>query len=161
MRKVAIYIDGVSTCGQGIGGYGAITLCCKEEEHIFGVELKCPHQRMELVALLNALKSLKEESQAYIYTDSDYIFSSFNAGWLDVWKNNDWKKQNGEAVEYASLWQDIIDACLYHRVSVFRIKGARGEAMDFNAKCEALAKAAVNDYRENLGLDAVSDFSCT
>ena len=93
IKKVTIYTDGACLGNPGKGGYGAVLDYKGSRKEISGGELDTTNNRMELTAAIKALSILKESCIVDLYTDSKYLYEAMNSGWLDSWKQNNWKKR--------------------------------------------------------------------
>jgi ribonuclease HI len=138
MKTVQIFTDGACSGNPGPGGWGAILRYGKTERELSGGEPDTTNNRMELLAAISALQTLKEECVVELYTDSQYFSNALNLGWLRDWKKRGWRRKDGE-LKNVDLWQ-ALDALLEkHRV---RVSWVRGHAdNEFNNRCDALAVA--------------------
>ena len=101
---VTIYTDGACSGNPGIGGWGAILIYNKISKEISGGELNTTNNKMELKAVIEALKSLKRECKIDIYTDSIYVKNGIT-DWINNWKQNGWKNSKKQAISNQELWQ--------------------------------------------------------
>ena len=108
MKKVIIYTDGACSGNPGKGGYAAILKYKQIEKEICGAEDETTNNRMELMAVIKGLEALKEPCEAEIYSDSQYVVSAMNEGWLDGWRKNGWKKSDKKPVLNVDLWQRLL-----------------------------------------------------
>jgi ribonuclease HI len=138
MKTVQIFTDGACSGNPGPGGWGAILRYGKTERELSGGEPDTTNNRMELLAAISALQTLKEECVVELYTDSQYFSNALNLGWLRDWKKRGWRRKDGE-LKNVDLWQ-ALDALLEkHRG---RVSWVRGHAdNEFNNRCDALAVA--------------------
>ncbi|MGM0601622.1 MAG: ribonuclease HI, partial [Candidatus Rifleibacteriota bacterium] len=102
-KNISIFTDGACSGNPGPGGWGAILRYKNNEKEISGCEKETTNNRMELLAVINALESLKEECMVEIFTDSQYIANAFNKGWLEKWQQNGWKTAAKKAVKNKEL----------------------------------------------------------
>jgi len=94
MKEITIYTDGACSGNPGPGGWGAVLLYRDQSKEISGGEEVTTNQRMELKAVIEALKSLKvKEWNVTIYSDSAYFINAIKQDWLSRWQANGWKKQ--------------------------------------------------------------------
>lgn len=140
MKTVRIYTDGACSGNQNennIGGWGAILEYNNQSKEVYGGEANTTNNRMELMALIEALKVLKSSELALeIYSDSAYLVNCFQQGWYQKWRLNGWKNSQKEPVENQDLWQDLIQQIeAFPKVLFFNIKGH----LDLNKQSE-LAK---------------------
>ncbi len=88
MKEVAIYTDGACSYNPGPGGWGAILMYNGSEKRISGGDANTTNNKMELIAVINALSCLKEQCKVRLYSDSAYVVNAFVQGWLENWKSN-------------------------------------------------------------------------
>ena len=91
MKQVTIYTDGACSGNPGVGGWGAILMYNGHSKEISGYNKDTTNNRMELFAVIQALRQLNQPCQVDIYTDSAYVCNAFEEGWIESWQNNDWK----------------------------------------------------------------------
>lgn len=90
MKKVEIFTDGGCRGNPGLGGWGALLRYGEHEKELWGHAEETTNNRMELTAVIEALKALKEPVEATITTDSQYVKNGVTQ-WLPNWKRNGWK----------------------------------------------------------------------
>ena len=88
--RVEIFTDGACSGNPGIGGWGVLLRHKQTEKELSGGELETTNNRMELTAVIEALKALKTRCNITLYTDSKYVMNGITE-WLQNWKNNGWK----------------------------------------------------------------------
>ena len=137
MKKVIIYTDGACSGNPGKGGYAAILKYKQIEKEICGAEDETTNNRMELMAVIKGLEALKEPCEAEIYSDSQYVVSAMNEGWLDGWRKNGWKTAGKKAVKNPDLWQRLSELTEIHKVSFVKVKGHADN--EYNNRCDELA----------------------
>ena len=137
MKKVIIYTDGACSGNPGKGGYAAILKYKQIEKEICGAEDETTNNRMELMAVIKGLEALKEPCEAEIYSDSQYVVSAMNEGWLDGWRKNGWKTAGKKAVKNPDLWQRLSKLTEIHKVSFVKVKGHADN--EYNNRCDELA----------------------
>ncbi|WP_455477645.1 ribonuclease HI [Bartonella sp. B41] len=145
-KNVEIYTDGACSGNPGIGGWGAILRWNGHERELYGGEAHTTNNKMELMAAICALKSLKEPCFVNLYTDSVYVRNGISL-WLASWKKNNWRTASKKTVKNVELWQALESACAHHIVKWHWIKGHSGH-MD-NERADELARKAISEYREN------------
>lgn len=149
MKKVEIYTDGACTGNPGNGGYGAVLIYNGAEKRISAGFRKTTNNRMELMAAIEALKLLREKCEVILYSDSKYLTDAVNAGWIDSWVKNGWKKSDKKPVLNRDLWEKLLELTGQHTVSFVWVKGHAGN--EYNEVCDALA---VEAYTNNsVGID--------
>ena len=146
MKKVTAYTDGACSHNPGPGGLAAVLIYKGREKAFSGFEPETTNNRMELTAVLEALKALKEPCEVDIYTDSAYIHNAFEKGWIERWQRNGWKTAAKQPVENQDLWLGILEASAVHRVRYNKVKGHADDK--YNNMCDELARKAI---KENTG----------
>jgi ribonuclease HI len=111
IKKVTIYTDGACSGNPGPGGWGAILQYGDKEKELFGGEKPTTNNRMELMAAIKALQSLKTECQVDLYTDSNYVRQGITE-WIHSWKKKGWKTADKKPVKNSDLWQELEIAAL-------------------------------------------------
>ncbi|HVW39808.1 MAG TPA: ribonuclease HI [Amycolatopsis sp.] len=124
--SVEIYTDGACSGNPGPGGWGAVLRYGRHEKELYGGEGgMTTNNRMELMAAIQALESLKRPSTVRLYTDSSYVRNGIMS-WLPRWKNNGWLTSGREPVKNADLWQRLDAAIGTHEVQWHWVKGHSG-----------------------------------
>lgn len=136
-KKVTIFTDGACSGNPGPGGYAAILRYKEQEKEIFGALKETTNNRMELTAVIMALKTLKEPCEVEIFSDSKYVVDSFKKGWIDNWQKNGWKTSNRKPVLNVDLWKELLILLEVHNVTFFWVKGHN--AHPENERCDSLA----------------------
>lgn len=147
LKHIDIFTDGACSGNPGPGGWGAILRYGTHELEISGGEKNTTNNRMELTALINALKKLKEKCEISIYTDSKYIVDAFNNGWLMNWIKKDWKKSDKSPVLNVELWQELLSLLEGNIYEFIWVKGHAGHPE--NERCDTLATIESARYTEN------------
>jgi ribonuclease HI len=142
MKKIEIYTDGACSGNPGPGGWAAVLLYGERCKEINGGEVNTTNQRMELKAVIEALKALKvKDWNVVVHSDSAYVVNAFKQGWLDKWQSNGWKNSKKEEVANQDLWKDLLILCTNNRVSLEKVKGHAGDT--WNERCDVLARQAI------------------
>ena len=139
-KRVIIYTDGACTGNPGAGGYGAVLIYNKHRKEISGGYRLTTNNRMEMMAAIAALGSLKEPCLVTLHSDSKYIVDAVTKGWAKKWQANGWKRNKKELAKNPDLWQQLLDLCQRHQVEFVWVKGHAGIVE--NERCDALAVAA-------------------
>ncbi len=134
---VTIYTDGACSGNPGIGGWGAILIYNKISKEISGGELNTTNNKMELKAVIEALKSLKRECKIDIYTDSMYVKNGIT-DWINNWKQNGWKNSKKQAISNQELWQELDLLTKKHTIEWFWVKGHDNN--ELNERADKLAR---------------------
>lgn len=142
MKEVVIYTDGACSGNPGPGGWGAVLLYGDNKKEISGEEADTTNQRMELTAVIQALKALKvRDWTVTVYTDSAYIVNAFAKNWIDKWLKNGWKNSKKEDVANQDLWKELIELGKINRLEIKKVKGHSGDY--WNERCDELARNAI------------------
>ena len=144
--RVEIFTDGACSGNPGIGGWGALLRYKDIEKELSGAELQTTNNRMELTAVIEALKALKTECNITLYTDSKYVMNGINE-WLENWKKNGWKTSNKKnAVKNIDLWQQLDELIKKHEIRWVCVKGHNGHPE--NERVDTLARNEVLKLKE-------------
>lgn len=136
---IEIFTDGACSGNPGSGGWGAILRCGNTEKELSGGAADTTNNRMELTAVIEALKALKRECEITLYTDSRYVMDGVNE-WLPNWKRNDWRTTNKKsAVKNIDLWQELDRLLPLHKIKWVWVKGHNGHPE--NERVDKLARA--------------------
>ncbi|MDL2268719.1 ribonuclease HI [Desulfosarcina sp. OttesenSCG-928-A07] len=151
--RTIIYTDGASLGNPGPGGYGAVVASDTGAQtyELSGGFRRTTNNRMELLACIKALESLKGKSSVVLYSDSRYVVDGMTKKWAARWKRHQWKKSTGEPALNVDLWSRLLDLCDYHTVSFVWVRGHAGTPG--NERCDQLATQAA--ARPNLPEDEV------
>ena len=155
--KVVIYTDGACEGNPGPGGYGVV-LCYKENrKEISGGFALTTNNRMELMAVIMALQTLKGRRSVTLYCDSSYVVNGIQKGWATKWRGQDWKRKEKKDlvnVKNADLWKQLLELCEAHDIEFVQVPGHAGVAE--NERCDTLAVRASQQTRlpTDTGYDA-------
>ena len=145
MKTVTIYTDGACSGNPGPGGWGAILEWQGHEKELSGGEAQTTNNRMELTAVLMALRLLKEPCIVELYSDSKYVVDAIDKGWLYGWQKKDWIKADKKPVLNVDLWQQLLPELKRHDVRLHWVKGhAENEK---NNRCDQLAVAESKKFK--------------
>ncbi len=147
MKKVDLYTDGACSGNPGMGGYG-IVLCYKGHKKEFsGFNENTTNNRMELTAVIEGLKKLKESCDVTIYTDSAYVCNAFTEKWIENWQLNNWHTSGKKEVLNKDLWLMLLDELAKHKVTWVKVKGHSDN--ELNNRCDALAVAEIKKNKKD------------
>jgi ribonuclease HI len=146
---VVIYTDGACKGNPGPGGWGALLQYGRRERELFGGESRTTNNRMELIAVIRALESLKRTATVEIYTDSQYVKNGIET-WIKVWKRNGWKTSDRKPVKNADLWVELDRLVHEHDVKWHWVKGHADT--EGNQRADALANRGVETVRSSRSL---------
>jgi len=139
-KTVVIYTDGACIGNPGPGGYGAVLLFGGQRKELSGGFRRTTNNRMELLAAVMALETLKEPCAVTLYSDSQYLVDNYTNGYVHGWRKRGWKRSNKEPALNADLWERILQQCERHRVRFQWVKGHAGNTE--NERCDALSMKA-------------------
>lgn len=137
MKHIDIFTDGACSGNPGPGGYGAILKYGEHIKEISGGEQNTTNNRMELRAVIEALKALKEPCEVTLTSDSKYVCDSIQKGWAKSWKKNNWIKSDKKKALNHELWDELLSLLDVHKVTVVWVKGHAGHPE--NERCDELA----------------------
>jgi ribonuclease HI len=140
-KEIVIYTDGACSRNPGPGGWAAVLKYGEHMKEISGGEKNTTNQRMEMRAVIEALRVLKEPCAVIIHSDSAYVVNCFKQKWHVNWQKNGWRNSKGETVSNRDLWEDLLHEIARHKVKFQKVKGHAGVA--WNERCDELARAAV------------------
>jgi len=140
VNEVDIYTDGACKGNPGPGGWGALLRMGAHEKELWGGEAETTNNRMELTAVIEALKALKRPVYARVHTDSRYVQQGIS-DWISNWKRNGWKTSGKTPVKNADLWQQLDALTAGHRLEWVWVKGHAGHPD--NERADALANRGV------------------
>lgn len=141
MEKVILYTDGACSGNPGPGGWGAILMYKENKKELSGGKKDTTNNIMEITAVLEGLKALKNDCEVEVYSDSAYVVNAFNAKWIDNWKKNGWKNSQKEEVKNKELWQELDALVQRYKVKFNKVKGH--STNEYNNRCDELARNAI------------------
>lgn len=144
MKKVDMYTDGACSYNPGPGGYGIVLIYNGIEKQFSGFDESTTNNRMEITAVIEGLKKLKEPCDVTIYTDSAYTMNAFDLGWLENWQQNNWRNAQKKEVLNKDLWQELLAQMEKHNITWVKVKGHSDNK--YNNICDKLARAEVDKY---------------
>lgn len=141
MKDVMVYTDGACSGNPGPGGWGAVLFFESHQKEISGGEKHTTNNRMEIQAVIEGLKLLKEPCQVKVYSDSAYVVNCFQKGWINGWLRNGWKNSKKEPVENQDQWKELWELMNKHKVEYVKVKGHSDN--EWNNRCDELAREAI------------------
>jgi ribonuclease HI len=140
---VDVWTDGACSGNPGPGGWGVLLKYGPRTKELCGGEATgTTNNRMELMAAIEALESLKRPSAVRLHTDSVYVRSGITS-WLPKWKSNGWRTADKKPVKNADLWQRLDAAARKHQVQWLWVKGHAGDPG--NERADALANQGMRE----------------
>lgn len=140
MKKIHLYSDGSSLGNPGFGGYCAILRYKDHEKIVCGAQPDVTNNQMELLAVIEGLKTLKEPCDVTITSDSSYVVKAINE-WLPNWVKKDFKN-----VKNPDLWKAYLEAAAPHRIHAVWVRGHNGHAE--NEKCDKIARGEAEKLQQ-------------
>ena len=138
MKKVTIYTDGACLGNPGPGGYGAILEYKGVRKEISGGEAATTNNRMEMMAVIEGLRMLKEPCEVELFSDSRYVVDALEKGWAVRWQKNGWKRNKKDPALNPDLWEILLELVCAHKVTCRWVKGHAGHPE--NERCDELAR---------------------
>jgi ribonuclease HI len=142
LNQVQIYTDGACKGNPGPGGWGVLLMGGGHTKELFGGEKNTTNNRMELMAVIQALESLKRPCAVTLFLDSQYVLKGITE-WLPGWKAKGWRTASKQPVKNQELWQrlDALIASSGHVIDWRWVRGHNGDAG--NERADALANLGV------------------
>ncbi|HKL18235.1 MAG TPA: ribonuclease HI [Halalkalibaculum sp.] len=143
--EVIIYTDGACSGNPGPGGWGALLMWRGKKRELAGAEPDSTNNRMEMRAVIEALKALKRPCHVKIHSDSALVVNAFKQGWIENWQKRGWRKADKKPVENQDLWKEMLEAMDDHKVSWIKVKGHADN--ELNNRVDRLAVEASKKYQ--------------
>jgi ribonuclease HI len=140
--KVEIFTDGACSPNPGPGGWGAILRYGETEKELSGCARWTTNNRMELTAVVEAIRAIKRPCYLVIHTDSRYLKDGITS-WIRKWQRNGWKTSTGAPVKNKDLWLALDEASQPHTIDWNWVKGHAGHPE--NERCDELARSAIQE----------------
>ena len=144
MKKVTLYTDGACSGNPGKGGWGAVLIYKNYKKEFSGFNEETTNNQMELTAVIEGLKKLKEPCEVDIYTDSAYISNAFLENWIENWQKNGFKNSSKKQISNIELWRELLELCEKHKVHFFKVKGHADN--ELNNRCDKLATDEIKKH---------------
>ncbi len=142
-ERVQLYTDGACSGNPGPGGWGALLLWKNMEKELCEGELETTNNRMELMATIRGLESLKRGMQVDVFTDSTYVRDGITK-WIYKWKKNGWRTSAKKSVKNKDLWKRLEEVLRLHEVEWHWVKGHAGNPE--NERADELARRGMKFY---------------
>ncbi len=140
MDVVDLYTDGACSGNPGPGGWGALLSCRGTERELSGGEPATTNNRMELMAVISGLSTLKKPCRVTVHTDSQYVRNGMTT-WIKGWKKNGFRTASGAPVKNEDLWRELDRLSQIHEVVWKWVRGHDGHVE--NERVDALARGAI------------------
>jgi len=142
--ELDIYTDGACSGNPGPGGWGALLQGFGKEKELFGGEPATTNNRMELLAVIRALETLKRPVKARVHTDSQYVQKGISE-WIHSWKRRGWLTADKKPVKNADLWQQLDALSAGHQIQWCWVRGHNGHPQ--NERADALARRGIQTLK--------------
>ena len=149
MRKLRIFTDGACSNNQketNAGGWGAILIFGDSKKELYGGEANTTNNRMEMTALVEALRALKRKGlELDVFSDSSYLMNCFRNKWYVKWQKNGWMTSGKEPVKNQELWEQLLTLMEGQDLHFYLVKGH----VDLNKGSAALQKRFAQFQKNN------------
>ena len=142
-ETVQIFTDGACKGNPGVGGWGVLIKSSNYINELKGYEQLTTNNRMELIAVIEGIKSIEKNANIEITTDSKYVKNGINL-WIDNWRKNDWKTSAKKPVKNKELWLKLDKLVQNYSIEWKWVKGHSGHPG--NERADQLANAAILDF---------------
>lgn len=139
---IEAFTDGACRGNPGPGGWGVLLRYNNHEKRLYGAEAETTNNRMELMAVIQALESLKRDCKVRLTSDSQYVLKGITE-WMDNWKKRNWKTAAKKPVKNVDLWQRLDQAQQVHEIEWHWVKGHSGHIE--NEIADELANQAIDE----------------
>ena len=137
---IDIFSDGACKGNPGPGGWGAVLRFGDHEKEIYGGEPQTTNNRMEMMAVIEALRQLPGPSRVRVFTDSQYVQKGISE-WLPGWKARRWRTAANQPVKNVDLWQRMDALASQHQIQWLWVKGHAGHPE--NERADILANRGI------------------
>ena len=139
MKNIILYTDGACSGNPGPGGWGAVLKYGAHERELSGGEANTTNNRMELTAVIEALRALKAPCRVELWSDSKYVIDALEKGWARGWQKRGWVKSDKKPALNPDLWAQALEQEARHKITYVWVKGHAGHPE--NERCDQLAVA--------------------
>jgi ribonuclease HI len=141
---IDIFTDGACSGNPGPGGWGALLRMGGKEKELSGYDPATTNNRMEMMAVIEALRVLKRPVAARVHTDSQYVQKGISE-WIHGWKRRGWLTADKKPVKNDDLWRELDRLAAGHRIEWLWVRGHAGHVE--NERVDALARLAIEEKR--------------
>ncbi|MCL2753028.1 MAG: ribonuclease HI [Defluviitaleaceae bacterium] len=142
MKSIEIYTDGACSGNPGPGGIGVVLLYDEHRKEVSQGYTLTTNNRMEILAAIVGLETLKEPCAVRLYSDSRYLVDAIEKGWVVRWKANNWMRNKKDPAVNVDLWQRLLPLLAKHSVEFIWVRGHADNIE--NNRCDTLARAAIS-----------------
>ena len=146
-EAVEIWTDGACKGNPGPGGWGALLKMGAIEKTLHGGEPLTTNNRMEMLAVIEALGALKRPCKVLLHVDSQYVMKGMTE-WIHSWKQRGWRTADKKPVKNADLWQRMDEEVAKHTITWKWVKGHAGDPG--NERADLLANRGVEEARAKM-----------
>ncbi|HMG32772.1 MAG TPA: ribonuclease HI [Blastocatellia bacterium] len=139
-QDVIAYTDGACLGNPGPGGWGVVLLYGDNRKELSGGFRLTTNNRMEITAVIEALRALKRPCRITVHSDSQYVVNAIMQGWAERWRENGWKRNKKEKAINPDLWAELLELVSRHTVRLQWVRGHSG--VEENERADRLAMAA-------------------
>ena len=144
---IELFSDGACKGNPGLGGWGVLIKNSKTLNELKGSQQQTTNNRMELIAVIEGLKSIKKHSHIQITTDSMYVKNGINQ-WINNWKKNGWRTAAKKPVKNKDLWQELDELVQKYSIKWLWVKGHSGHPG--NERADQLANEAIEEFQDKI-----------
>lgn len=155
---VEVYTDGACSNNPGSGGYGIVLMYKNSNGEVHKKEFSrgfkmTTNNRMELLAVVDALNLLKKPCKIKLFSDSKYVIEAINSNWLEGWQAKNWRLNTKNPVKNIDLWKKFLEAQKPHDIDFIWVKGHASN--EYNNRCDFLAVEARNkpELEDDIGFN--------
>ena len=141
---IEIWTDGACSGNPGPGGWGALIRWNGHKKELYGGDPATTNNRMEMLAVIEALTALKKPSKVLLHVDSTYVKDGLTK-WIHGWKRNGWKTASKKPVKNQDLWMAMDEACQRHDITWKWVRGHAGDPG--NERADELARLGTEEAR--------------
>lgn len=141
---IEIFTDGACSGNPGPGGWGTILRYGDHEKELSGFEPQTTNNRMELIAVIAGLETLKRPCRVHLTTDSQYVKKGITE-WIDGWVRRGWKNSQKKEVANRDLWERLLELSKKHQIEWCWVRGHAGH--EENERCDELARREIERNR--------------
>ncbi len=148
-----LFTDGACSGNPGPGGYGTLLVHGPHRKELSGGFRRTTNNRMELLAVITGLESLKRSCRVAVYTDSNYIVQAVNKGWARKWRSLGWMRNKKDRAENPDLWERLLALCELHDVTFQWVRGHAGHPENEHVDKMAVAASQSSDLAVDTGYE--------
>ncbi|MDB1144938.1 MAG: ribonuclease HI [Alcaligenaceae bacterium] len=146
-KVVDIWTDGACKGNPGVGGWGVLLRYGSHERRLFDGELETTNNRMEMMAVIQALNALTRPCHIRLHVDSTYVKNGMTT-WIHNWIQKDWLRPDCHKIKNTDLWLEMLEATKRHQIEWIWVKGHAGD--EGNEIADELANQGVQKVLSSL-----------